>query len=528
MKSMNYATSTARQRTEEGQRGILPSKTVLDQLVAEQCLKEYTKQAWNVLLPKKPLVWNWHLDILCEHYMAITNGEIHYLIVNMPPRMTKSMLLTVFWPTWEWGPANRPENRFVTSSYSQQLSTRDSSQSRQLLLSEWYQSRWGNKFTILDTQNQKIRYNNDAGGYRIATSVKGMGTGEGGDRVIADDPNNITEVESPAVRMSTNLWWDESMSTRLDDERVGAFVVNQQRTNTHDLTGHILEKFQKNNVTDFVHIILPMRFEKKYYMVCRTPLEFKDPRTVEGESLDLVRFPEELLQRREGRMTAYAIAAQHQQRPAPRGGGFFKVDCFKLWKELPPGLRVVKSVRYWDKAVTEGGGANTSGVLMHKVEIREKKQKPIELALITDCVTFQHETERREKRIRQVAHMDGPDVAIVIEQEPGSSGKDAIYYAQIDPELKGYHIKGDRVTGPKEVRAESYADSVELGTVAILIGNDYDKNKRHILPPWVGPFLEEHENFGPAAGYKDRVDASSGAFRELFIDQTKNKRAGTF
>ena len=70
----------------------------------------------------------------------------------------------------------------------------------------------------------------------------GAVTGEGGDRIVCDDPNNVNEVESDSVRRSTNDWFDVVMSTRVNDPKTAAKVVVMQRCHQQDLSGHLLEQ----------------------------------------------------------------------------------------------------------------------------------------------------------------------------------------------------------------------------------------------------------------------------------------------
>lgn len=346
---------TSLSRKETGRRynlvKSLPTKDDVTVALAEMSLAHYIRQAWHIVEPKKPLMWNWHLDAICDHLQAVSRGEIHYLLINVPPRHTKSLTVMVFWPTWEWGPAGMPHLRYICSSYSFALSTRDAVKAKRIMASPWYRERWGDQFVAPYDTDQKIRYDNDAGGYRVATSVGGMGTGEGGDRVMVDDPHNVTRVESDVQRESTLLWWDESMSTRVDNEDTGAYVIIGQRTHSLDLSGHIIEKGENKEI-DLVRLILPARYEKEreLKLSTKTPLLFKDPRTEDGEPLDKSRYPERKLTKLEKRMTEYARASQLQQRPSPRGGGMFKVECFKILPKMPHASMIDSSVRYWDKA----------------------------------------------------------------------------------------------------------------------------------------------------------------------------------
>jgi hypothetical protein len=109
-----------------------------------------------------------------------------------------------------------------------------------LIDSPWYKAHFGDKFRLTDDQNQKQRFENDKTGYRIATSVNGALTGDGGDLIVIDDPHNSVEADSAKVREGVLEWWDQAMQTRLNDPRTGAFVIIMQRLHEQDLTGHVL------------------------------------------------------------------------------------------------------------------------------------------------------------------------------------------------------------------------------------------------------------------------------------------------
>ena len=237
-----------------------------DELRAERVrrhLRTFVGEAWPILEPGTEFVPNWHIDAICDQLEAITAGELHRLIVNIPPRHMKSLAVTVFWPCWEW--LSRPETRWLFASYAQGLSTRDSLKCRRLierpgfddprrpaeektlverigymgvvrLLSEM---RGEQPWELTGDQSTKQRFENSRTGYRISTSVGGAATGEGGDRVVCDDPHKAEEAQSDTTRESVLSWWDQTMSTRLNQPRTGAMVIVMQRLHEADLTGHL-------------------------------------------------------------------------------------------------------------------------------------------------------------------------------------------------------------------------------------------------------------------------------------------------
>ena len=88
------------------------------------------RQAWIIVEPSTPFVPGFHIDAIIEHLEAVTRGQIRNLLINVPPRHMKSLLVSVFWPAWEW--IAHPERRWLYSSYAASLSIRDSVKFRRL------------------------------------------------------------------------------------------------------------------------------------------------------------------------------------------------------------------------------------------------------------------------------------------------------------------------------------------------------------------------------------------------------------
>jgi predicted phage terminase large subunit-like protein len=169
----------------------------------------------------------------------------------------------------------------------------------------------------------------------------------------------------------------------------------------------------------------------------------------------------------------------------------FQVDNFRIVKGFHR-HRITSSVRYWDKAATEGGGAFSSGVLMHRLRNG--------VFVIEDVRRGHWRSGKREAIIHQTAELDGQHVAVWVEQEGGSGGKESA--ESTIRNLAGFIVRADRVTGSKETRAEPYSVQVENGNVLLLRGE------------WNREFLDQHEHF-PVGKYKDDVDAAAGAFNKL-------------
>ncbi len=294
---------------------------------ARRSLREYVSQAWSVVEPSTQFVPGWHIDAICEHLEAMLQGQIRNLLINIPPRFMKSLLACVFFPTWAW--IDRPHLRWLCSSYAESLSVRDSVKSRRVIQSPWYQRHWGNRFRLTSDQNAKERFENDKTGYRIATSVGGTATGEGGDFVVTDDPHNVKEVASKTQREEVLMWWDNVMSTRLNDPKTGHKLIIMQRSHYSDLAGHVLEQ------GGYEHLCLPMEYESDRH--CVTKIGWEDPRKNEGELLWGSRYGEAELQVLKKPLGTYGYAGQMQQSPVPAGGGLFKQKDFLYFKNQQDG-----------------------------------------------------------------------------------------------------------------------------------------------------------------------------------------------
>jgi predicted phage terminase large subunit-like protein len=303
----------------------------LDKADAEESLAAFVRQAWHVIEPGQPYVHGWHIDFICMHLEAITDGETidddtfyNRLLINVPPGAMKSLLTSVFWPAWWWGPRNEPHKRFLCASHSQSLAIRDSTKMRRLIVSDWYQKRWGDRVQLTGDQNAKTKFETTATGFREAVAA-GSITGSRGDVVIIDDPHSVEGAASDAMRQSTIEWFTEAVPTRLNNPEASAIVVIMQRLHEEDVSGVIISR----NL-GYDHIMLPMRYDPGRSKP--TLLGLEDPRKEEGELLFPARFSAAVVDRDERVMGPYATAGQFQQSPEPRGGGIIKRDWWMKWE----------------------------------------------------------------------------------------------------------------------------------------------------------------------------------------------------
>jgi predicted phage terminase large subunit-like protein len=323
----------------EQERRLLATQREIERRAALRSLAEFVRQAWHVLEPGTPLAWGWHIEAICLHLEAVFRGEINRLLINVPPGHMKSLLTNVFFPAWAW--LHRPSWRLIYATYAQDLTERDSVKCRDLIKSQWYQETFRPAWKIKADQDTKDHIANTEGGFRIALSVGGKGTGYRGDATIADDPISAEEAYSEAARKRCIRWWDKTMSSRLSNPKLGVRVIIMQRLHQEDLSGHVLRK------GGYQHLKLASEFDpkKKAVTFVRRPDPetgkyryekfWEDPRQKLGEPLFPALFDEEVLEQCKKDL-ADAYAGQHLQEPTAAEGGLFKKKWWRFHR--PDGL----------------------------------------------------------------------------------------------------------------------------------------------------------------------------------------------
>lgn len=185
----------------------------------EGSLIEFYKAAWETMDPA-PYQHNWHLDAIAEHLEAISYGWIRKCCINLPPRHSKTLLVSVAWNAWSWCkeaderyPLIGPSGRFMCLSYADPLAMDNAVLTRRLVQSPWYQSRWGHRVTTTDDQDAKNKFDTTAGGTRISGSFKGSVTGRGagvrcfpGHEVVATEHGSVPIATLVRNRTEVRVW----------------------------------------------------------------------------------------------------------------------------------------------------------------------------------------------------------------------------------------------------------------------------------------------------------------------------------
>ncbi len=468
----------------------------IEKYEAEQKLLNFMIMMWHVLEPGRELILNWPLEAICECLEAVTHGELdgRGLLMNVPPGFTKSLSTNVFWPAWEWGPKDLPWMRYISASYSEKLTIRDNRKCRTLIGSKEYQDNWGDRFELQGDQNEKVKFENNHRGWKMATSCGGYVMGERGDRVIIDDPNNTKSSESEPIQDAILQWFTEVVPTRINDPQKSVIIIIMQRTHERDVSGHILA-----NELDYEHLMIPMEFEedRKCTIMCNG-LMWEDPRTKDGELACPERFTKEYLNnslkptlRSWG--GEYAIAGQLQQRPQPRGGGMFHRDDFTILPEMPATAKIVKTTRGWDLAGTKGKRSPwTVGVKMSRAADGR--------IFIQNSLRKQGTPGEVEDMLLEMAMVDTINTWISCPQDPGQAG--LAQKRALAAKLHGYRVHFSPESGQKEMRARPLASQAEAGNLYLIEGS------------WNDTFIRELCDF-PRGQFKDQVDAASRAYAHL-------------
>lgn len=276
----------------------------------------FCKQAFKVIEPETQLVWNWHLDAVCDacekNYVQIYPN----LDINVPPRTMKSLLVNVLYPCWVW--TKEPQHKFLSASRSYDLAERFNLLRRDLITSNWYQSFW--KVTIREDANRIDEFKNTKGGAMKAISAMGKVTGFDGDTLLSDDLLDAMDAFSKTKRNQVRHWYSNAFYNRARNKKTVRRININQRLHQQDISSLLSEiKFEK--------LVLPMVKEEEN----RTTIDFVDPRKV-GELLFPTRYGETEMHDDMKALGSYGWSSQYQQRPMPIGGGIIKEEWLRFYE----------------------------------------------------------------------------------------------------------------------------------------------------------------------------------------------------
>ncbi len=202
----------------------------------------------------RPLLWNWHLDLVCEHLEAVTNRQLLRLLINVPPRSLKTEIVAESWPAWMIGRDNSPRSSVVSSSYSTSLAARASFRTLAMMHRPWYQHLFPGIEWVKKTA---VEWETATGCSRVAAGSGGTITGKGGDHLVGDDLLKPQDANSEIEREKVNDWLGETFHSRLNDPKTGTKTIIGQRLHERDVFGYLLEQMQNQEAEQWTHLCLP-------------------------------------------------------------------------------------------------------------------------------------------------------------------------------------------------------------------------------------------------------------------------------
>ncbi len=467
----------------------------LERKIYKQSFFEFYKVAFAQLHPGQPYYDNWHAKYLCDLLQEETFRVLERrprekdIIVNIAPRSSKSMIISVIWPVWSW--TINPVFKFLTCSYSDTIATILARQSRDLIQTRWFQRLYGNRVKLRTDLSGAGHFGTDKGGYRYAFGLDGTVTGVGGDFLVLDDPQNPKKANSEVERESTIERWNATISNRLNQLDIGSRIIVMQRLHLRDIVGYLLDP--KFGVPEYIrHICIPAEYDKEMVK----PAELKKFYDEKNGLFWPDRFSVQtlMMERRKGSLY---YAGQFQQRPVPAEGNIFK----RAWFDIIDPEMIKRDVGshpihfYIDTAYTEDNVENDpSGIL----SVFEKEG----VLYIVNFVEVWYEFPQLVKFIGEYCLMNEYNSYSKIKIEPKASGKSVVQQIRAISGLNVMEIEGDWIKDDKIQRASSVSGIAEGRKVKLVAG------------AWNDAFLTYICSF-PKAAHDEAVDTLVYALNDL-------------
>jgi predicted phage terminase large subunit-like protein len=402
-----------------------------------------------------------HHQRIIRKLMKVESGEIKRLIITAPPRHSKSILTSEFFPAWCLG--RDPRRQIICATYGAELSLSFGRRVKEQLSSEEFR-RIFPLCRVKEDSCAANRIDTTARGRYFATSVGGACTGAGSSILIIDDAcKGRAEAESPTIRDTTWEWYTAVARTRLMPN--GSIVVMGTRWHEDDLSGRLLAQ------GGWDHLHLPAIDD-------------------DGAALWPEWFPLEQLHEIKREIGSYDFEALYQGRPVQRGGGIIQVDKAGRFDmdRLPPMQRLILSVD--TAAKTKDMNDYSVIVLMGKAQdgiyVLGVWRQRVEYPALKAAVRSQFE-----------AH--APEMVCI---EDSSAGTAVIQELRVDG---GLPIKAVRAVADKVTRATPLAAGIECGRLKL-------PNRA----PWLQDLETELGQF-PAGKHDDQVDALALGYAELHM-----------
>lgn len=445
---------------------------------ARRSLHTFTRR---LFLRRRGFAWRdaRHHALICGALQRVFDGQCRRLIINVPPRYSKTELAVVNFIAWALGRC--PDAEFIHTSYSATLAANNSAAVRNMVQHDAYREIFDG--VNLATQAQ-AHWKTTAGGVVYAAGDGGTLTGFGagkmregfGGAIVIDDPHKADEARSDVIRKGVIDWFQSTLESRKNDPVRTPIILIMQRLHQNDLAGWLLGDRKAGgppvpggNGEVWEHLCLSA------WQDDGTPLWPEKHSAAELERME--------------QATPYTFAGQYRQRPSPPDGGVFKPSMLEVVDALPAGA--IQWVRGWDFADSTKGDFTAGGKL---------GKLPDGRFVIGHMERERFTTDKRDALVKNTASRDGQAVRISIPQDPGQAGKGQVL--AMTRMLAGKSVHSSPESGDKVTRAETFASQVNVGNVLMLRG------------AWNEQLVDEMRLF-PNGTYDDQVDALSRAFEAL-------------
>ena len=311
-------------------------------LILRNAIVEKQEKAQGDFLSFVKYVWpdfvqGYHHKIYAEKLNRVASGELKRLIVNMPPRHTKSEFASHLFPAFFMG--RHPKAKLIQTTHTGELSIRFGRKTKNLLESEEYAKIFPD-VTLAADSKAAGRWESNHGGEYFAAGVGGAITGRGADLLIIDDPHSEQDALSPHILDSHYEWYTSGPRQRLQPG--GAIVLVMTRWSVKDLTSRLLEAQGKDELTD-------------QWEVVEFPAILND-KPMWGNFWDL-----ESLQKVKASIPLTKWNAQWMQNPVAEEGALIKREWWKTWeREKIPELKMI--IQSYDTAFSKKETADFSAI----------------------------------------------------------------------------------------------------------------------------------------------------------------------
>jgi len=267
---------------------------------------DYVKNVWDGFIEGE------HHKLFAKKLEAVAQGKCKRLIVNMPPRHTKSEFASVFFPSWIMG--LRPDMKIMQTTHTAELSARFGRKVRNLMDTDEYKQIF-DKVTLSADSKSAGRWETNKGGEYFAAGVGGAITGRGADLLIIDDPHSEQDALSPSALESAYEWYTSGPRQRLQPG--GIIVIVMTRWSTLDLTEKLIRRMSEEHADQWDILELPAILES-------------------GEPLWPGYWKLEELEAVKASIPISKWNSQYMQNPTSEEGALIKRDWWQTWEHDDP------------------------------------------------------------------------------------------------------------------------------------------------------------------------------------------------